>query len=145
MDTDAPGWDAWTALDADATRTPARTRTWTRPSLAGTHGRAWTPMPTRIWTPSAQIWMLIDPDVELPGAPDDEAPAPADSDSPTSSATTTVPSGSGQVTVVPGVPRYHEENCILTRFMADEGVERMTVPEAEKAGCTPCSACQPED
>jgi hypothetical protein len=29
--------------------------------------------------------------------------------------------------------------------MDDEDVQRMTVEEAEKAGCTPCSACQPED
>lgn len=50
----------------------------------------------------------------------------------------------GQVTVVPGVPRYHEADCILIRFMDDESLQRMTVAEAEEAGCTPCRACQPE-
>jgi hypothetical protein len=54
-------------------------------------------------------------------------------------------SDTGQVTVVPGVPRYHDGDCILIRFMADEDVQRMTVSEAAKAGCTPCRACQPED
>jgi hypothetical protein len=54
-------------------------------------------------------------------------------------------SGTEQVAVVPGVPRYHVSDCILIRFMDDEDVQRMTAEEAEKAGCTPCSACQPED
>lgn len=54
-------------------------------------------------------------------------------------------SGTEQATVVPGVPRYHVSDCILVRFMDDEDVQRMTVAEAEKAGCTPCGACQPED
>jgi hypothetical protein len=54
-------------------------------------------------------------------------------------------SAAREVTVVPGVPRYHDPNCILIRFMPDDDVHRMTVPEAEKAGCTPCSACQAED
>ena len=52
---------------------------------------------------------------------------------------------SKQVTVVPGVPRYHEANCILIRFMADDDVQKMTVHEAAEAGCTPCRACQPDE
>ena len=52
--------------------------------------------------------------------------------------------GTSQVTVVPGVPRYHEANCILIRFMPDDDVQRMTIPEAKDAGCTPCAACLPE-
>jgi hypothetical protein len=52
-------------------------------------------------------------------------------------------SGSGQVTVVPGVPRYHKQNCILIRFMADEDMQKMTAREAAETGCTPCRACQP--
>jgi hypothetical protein len=51
-------------------------------------------------------------------------------------------SSAKEVTVVPGVPRYHDANCILIRFMPDDDVQRMPVAEAEKAGCTPCSACQ---
>jgi hypothetical protein len=53
-------------------------------------------------------------------------------------------SGAQHVTVVPGVPRYHDPNCILIRFMSDDDVQRLSVPEAEEAGCTPCRACQPE-
>jgi hypothetical protein len=49
-----------------------------------------------------------------------------------------------QVTVIPGVPRYHDENCILIRFMADDDVQKTTVQEATEAGCTPCRACQPD-
>jgi hypothetical protein len=51
----------------------------------------------------------------------------------------------GQVTVVPGVPRYHEENCILIRFMGDDDLQRMSLGEATAAGCTPCRACQPDE
>jgi hypothetical protein len=52
--------------------------------------------------------------------------------------------GSGQVTVVPGVPRYHKQNCILIRFMTDEDVQKMTIQEAAETGCIPCRACQPD-
>jgi len=52
-------------------------------------------------------------------------------------------SSTKQVTVVPGVPRYHLEECILIRFMADDDLQKMTVKQATEAGCTPCRACQP--
>jgi hypothetical protein len=45
--------------------------------------------------------------------------------------------------VVPGVPRYHDEDCILIRFMADDDLQKMTLRQATEAGCTPCRACQP--
>ena len=48
------------------------------------------------------------------------------------------------VTVIPGVPRYHDPDCILIRFMDEEDVVRKSVPEARAANCTPCAACQPE-
>jgi hypothetical protein len=51
----------------------------------------------------------------------------------------------GRVTVVPGVPRYHDENCILIRFMGDDDLQRMSLGAATAAGCTPCRACQPDD
>jgi hypothetical protein len=59
---------------------------------------------------------------------------------------TTAPdhSSAKQVTVVPGVPRYHTANCILIRFMGDDDLQKMTVPEATATGCTPCRACQPD-
>jgi hypothetical protein len=50
-----------------------------------------------------------------------------------------------QVTVVPGVPRYHTDNCILIRFMDDDDVQQMSLKAATDAGCTPCGACQPGD
>jgi len=49
-----------------------------------------------------------------------------------------------QVKVVQGVPRYHKEDCILIRFMADDDAQKMTVRQATEAGCTPCRACHPD-
>ena len=49
------------------------------------------------------------------------------------------------VTVVPGVPRYHEPDCVLIRFMPENDVQTKSIPEAKAANCTPCVACQPED
>jgi hypothetical protein len=48
------------------------------------------------------------------------------------------------VTVVPGVPRFHRSDCILIRFMGEGDLQRMPVERAKEAGCTPCRACQPE-
>ena len=47
------------------------------------------------------------------------------------------------VAVVRGVPRYHEPDCVLIRFMPDSDVQRTTIPQAKDDGCTPCAACQP--
>jgi hypothetical protein len=49
-----------------------------------------------------------------------------------------------EVTVVPGVPRYHKAHCILIRFMGDSDLDKMTLAAARKAGCTPCRACLPD-
>jgi hypothetical protein len=54
-------------------------------------------------------------------------------------------SGTKMVSVVPGVPRYHEPDCILIRFMPSGDVQTKSIPEAKAAKCTPCAACQPED
>jgi hypothetical protein len=48
------------------------------------------------------------------------------------------------VTVVHGVPRFHQEDCVLIRFMPEGDTQKMPVAEAQAAGCTPCAACQPE-
>jgi hypothetical protein len=53
-------------------------------------------------------------------------------------------SDSTLVTVIPGVPRYHDPDCILIRFMDEEDIARKSIPEAKAANCTPCAACQPE-
>jgi hypothetical protein len=49
-----------------------------------------------------------------------------------------------EVTVVPGVPRYHNTRCILIRFMGENDLEKMTLAAAQNAGCTPCRACLPD-
>jgi hypothetical protein len=48
------------------------------------------------------------------------------------------------VTVVPGVPRYHNVSCILIRFMGENDLQKMTLAAAREAGCTPCRACLPD-
>jgi hypothetical protein len=48
------------------------------------------------------------------------------------------------VFVVPGITRYHREDCILIRFLGADDLERMTRAEAEAADCVPCKACQPD-
>lgn len=50
----------------------------------------------------------------------------------------------GLVTVVHGVPRFHQEDCVLIRFMPEGDTRKMPAAEARAAGCTPCAACQPE-
>jgi hypothetical protein len=54
------------------------------------------------------------------------------------------PDPSREVTVVPGVPRYHNARCILIRFMGDGDLEKTTLAKARDAGCTPCRACLPD-
>jgi hypothetical protein len=50
----------------------------------------------------------------------------------------------GEVTVVPGVSRYHRRGCILIRFLSDGDLEIITRARAEAAGSVPCKACQPD-
>jgi hypothetical protein len=69
-----------------------------------------------------------------PAGQDDKPPAARDSDT----------GQQRQVTVIPGVPRYHTDNCILIRFMDDDDVQQMSLKAATDAGCTPCGACQPD-
>jgi hypothetical protein len=49
-----------------------------------------------------------------------------------------------EVTVVPGVPRYHRRGCTLIRFLSDDDLETTTRGAAEAAGSVPCKACQPD-
>jgi hypothetical protein len=49
-----------------------------------------------------------------------------------------------QVTVVPGITRYHRSECILIRFLGPDDLQTLTRAEAEGSGCVPCKACQPE-
>jgi hypothetical protein len=56
------------------------------------------------------------------------------------------PPGPGRVdvTVVPGVARYHRSGCILIRFLGAGDLEIMSRQEAEEATFVPCRACQPD-
>jgi len=51
---------------------------------------------------------------------------------------------STEVIIVPGIARYHRNQCILIRFLGPEDLESMTRQAAEDAGCVPCKACRPE-
>jgi hypothetical protein len=51
--------------------------------------------------------------------------------------------GTGRVAAVRGVPRYHEPDCVLIRFMPEGDLQKLTIPQAKEQGCTPCTACQP--
>jgi hypothetical protein len=49
-----------------------------------------------------------------------------------------------QVSVVPGIARYHKADCILIRFLSDDDLEVMSRRSAEAADCAPCRACRPD-
>jgi hypothetical protein len=49
-----------------------------------------------------------------------------------------------EVTIVPGVARYHRRGCILIRFLSDGDLETTTRGEAEATDLVPCKACQPD-
>jgi hypothetical protein len=49
-----------------------------------------------------------------------------------------------EVTVVPGVARYHRSECILIRFLGAGDLDIMTRQEAEDAKFAACRACQPD-
>jgi hypothetical protein len=80
-----------------------------------------------------------------------EAPEAADTteaaEAPEAADTTEAPDTADlqrEVTVVPGVPRYHTPQCLLIRFMGEDDLEKMTLGAARQAGCTPCRACLPD-
>jgi hypothetical protein len=80
------------------------------------------------------------PTASTPAAND--GPAAAGDDSPAAAADEQQPSL--EVTVVPGITRYHRDDCILIRFLSDDDLERMTREAAVAADCVPCKACQPD-
>ena len=49
-----------------------------------------------------------------------------------------------EVSVVPGIARYHLTDCLLIRFLGSEDLEVMTRQAAEDANCVPCKACRPD-
>ena len=66
-------------------------------------------------------------------------------DQPAGEAGSAGPDPGMEVTVVPGVPRYHNARCILIRFMGDSDLDKTTLAAARDAGCTPCRACLPDE
>jgi hypothetical protein len=91
----------------------------------------------------------IDPELTLftgitPAASDPPADQ-AEQDQKPGEAEPAGPDPSMEVTVVPGVPRYHNARCILIRFMGDSDLDKMTLAAARDAGCTPCRACLPDE
>jgi hypothetical protein len=90
--------------------------------------------------PPAQPQNATEPEQVAPAAPTSEAPAsPRATDPPSATADL-----QREVTVVPGVPRYHKAHCILIRFMGENDLDKMTLGAAREAGCTPCRACLPD-
>jgi hypothetical protein len=73
-----------------------------------------------------------------PRAEESKQPGPAKEPDPVG------PDPNAEVTVVPGVPRYHNARCILIRFMGENDLDKMTRAAAREAGCTPCRACLPD-
>ena len=55
------------------------------------------------------------------------------------------PAGPVQVTVVPGVARYHRSECILIRFLGEGDLEILPKQEAVASGLVACRACQPDE
>jgi hypothetical protein len=49
----------------------------------------------------------------------------------------------GTVAVLRGVPRYHQPDCVLIRFMPEADIRLLPAAQAKADGCTPCAACQP--
>jgi hypothetical protein len=68
----------------------------------------------------------------------------AESEPPAAPAAADAATGTGLVAVIRGVPRYHEPDCVLIRFMPEGDSQKLSVAQAKELGCTPCAACQPE-
>jgi hypothetical protein len=49
-----------------------------------------------------------------------------------------------EVSVVPGIARYHKSGCILIRFLGEEDLQTMSRTAAEDSGFVPCRACRPD-
>ncbi len=90
------------------------------------------------------------PDAAGPGPQDKPEPVPATAGPATgdsagdSALDESALGGSSQVTVVPGIARYHRTQCILIRFLGSDDLETMTREAAENAALAPCRACQPD-
>jgi hypothetical protein len=106
------------------------------------------PEPVSEAGPAAEPEMTLVPGTTLaasaPATPQPEQPEQPEQDKQDGQAEPAGPDPSTEVTVVPGVPRYHNASCILIRFMGDSDLDKMTLAAAREAGCTPCRACLPD-
>jgi hypothetical protein len=96
-------------------------------------GPAFDPEPATVPAPPTVPAPAFDPEPE-PVPADDEPPA---ADAPGAAEADEL------VAVLHGVPRYHQPDCVLIRFLPDDGIQRLSVTQAKANGCTPCAACQP--
>lgn len=95
--------------------------------------------------PASAVAEEAEPDDAAVADPEAEDESPADTA--TGSATRDGHPARGpdtEVTVVPGITRYHRNQCILIRFLGPEDLETMTLQAAEMASYMPCRACRPE-
>ena len=123
------------------------------PALASEPAPASEPKPAGDPEPASEATPASEPELTLVPGITAAASAPATSQAgqpeQDKQAVEAVPAGpdpdpSMEVTVVPGVPRYHNAHCILIRFMGDSDLDKMTLAAARVAGCTPCRACLPD-
>ena len=84
--------------------------------------------------PAAEEAAAQEPAAEEPAVGQPAAGGPASETGP----------GRIEVTVVPGVARYHRSECILIRFLGAGDLEIMSRQEAEEAKFAACRACQPD-
>jgi len=138
---------------------PAGTSAWIWGRGAGwqppeTSGPAWPPPAAAFAGSSARPEPAQDADDSAPddtgpdgtGPDDGSAAGGAAASEPGEPAAAEPAAGPGrvEVTVVPGVARYHRSGCILIRFLGADDLEIMTRQEAEEASFVPCRACQPD-
>ena len=84
------------------------------------------------------------PPAEQPAAKEPVAEEPADAEPAADGPAEKPAPGRIEVTVVPGVARYHRSGCILIRFLGAGDLEIMTRQEADEAKFAACRACQPD-
>jgi hypothetical protein len=90
----------------------------------------------------AGLGLVADPESETEAAAEAEAES-GESEPPAGTTADPAP-GAGLVSVIRGVPRYHDAECVLIRFMPEGDIQKLSIPQAKELGCTPCAACQPE-
>ena len=99
-------------------------------------------------TPDTETEAAAEPEAVAEPEPEPEAAAEAEAESGESEPPAATPAdpapGAGLVSVIRGVPRYHDAECVLIRFMPEGDIQKLSIPQAKELGCTPCAACQPE-